>query len=131
MGSTHKIKIDLFAERPDGSWILILVEEGPWHDERYTEELRRIQTRLYDCFDILVDGHLAKKYPESTGNPGIIRLDCYNLRVEVLNDFFQRFQSYITTSSEYQDAMQNSEFISSISFEIAHETLKEPGVVKE
>lgn len=53
-----QVEVDLITERPDGTFVMYLVEQGPWTSEP-TDHLRRIQDRLYDYFDVAVDGHLA------------------------------------------------------------------------
>ena len=83
------VTIDLITERPDGALVLVLVEEGPWSEGQLTDELRRVQQRLYDCVEAAVDGVIAERYPQWKSRVFVIRLDCYNIRRDPIERFFQ------------------------------------------
>jgi hypothetical protein len=98
-------------------WRMVLVEEGPW-PETVETELRRVQTRLYDCVDAALDGQLAEKFPESQGKHIVIQLDGYKLPASEVRSFFERFSQGALRSAEYQATLKNSPFIRSIGFEL-------------
>src|SRR5262249_35627295 len=101
--STNHLTIDLVTERPaTGATVLYLVEQGPWPNDRLEAELRRVQDRLYNCVDALVDGQFARTFPESMGKPAVIRLDCYDTPEKPVRAFFERFKKAITDNAEIQ-----------------------------
>jgi len=116
--SAHGLTIDLITERPaDGAFVLILIEEGPWDPDQIESHLQRIQDRLYDCIDAAIDGHLAAKYPKSTGKPVIIRLDCYDTPDETIANFMRRFAESISGSHDVQRDLAVGRFVKSLSVE--------------
>lgn len=96
---------------------MVLVEEGPWDD--ITENLRRVQDRLYACVDAAIEGKLAELYPDSTGADVLIRLDGYSLPMPETQKFFDTFSSSILELPEYAAALKSSPYVSGIQF-IAH-----------
>lgn len=66
--------IDLVAQDADGAYVLVMVEERPWGaaDEQSAELRDKINTYA----GYVLDGSLAKQYPETVGEPVKIRLDC-------------------------------------------------------
>ena len=117
--SRKSTTINLITQRPDGTFVLRIVEEGPWDDDTLDEELHRVQDRLYDCVDIAVDGHLASKYPESKGQAAVIRLDGYDIPRKPVQEFFQAFAEHVGNSDEVRDAMRSNGFVSSLKFEFS------------
>lgn len=116
--ATHQLTIDLVTERPsDGSFILVLVEEGPWKTAEIPAHLQRIQARLYDCVDAAIDGHLVKKYPDSRGKPVVIRLNCFDTPNTSVRELITRFAESIRESEEVQRDLIAQGFVSSLSFE--------------
>ena len=116
---SRKATIDLITQRPDGTFCLRIVEEGPWLSIDDVG-LKKIQERLFDAAEIITDGHLAAKFPESKDKKACIRLDCYDLPVAPLDSFFARFEEFVRSSPEW------SARCATITFEIVHRTLKEP-----
>jgi hypothetical protein len=110
--------INLITVRPDGTFVLRLVEDGPWANP-IDDELHRLQERIYNCVDIAIDGHLASKYPESNGKPVVIRLDSYATPYEPVQEFFQAFVEHIANSPEIQRDICLKRFISSLGFEFS------------
>src|SRR5688572_30677959 len=115
---TTSTTIDFIAggDLPD-QWLMVLVEEGPW-PAPLDSELRRIQDRLYGSVDAALDGLLANDFPESLGKDILIRLDCYDLPEAEVGAFFDRFSDGVFLSEDYKEALQQSRFVKSISFEI-------------
>lgn len=123
MNGERTTVVDFVAkgESPD-EWKMVLVEEGPWAGSA-DDQLRRIQERMYGCIDAALDGQLAESFPESKGKRIVVQLDCYNVpRVEV-EAFFQSFSSGVLSLEDYRQALGNSEFVQSISFEISFDSI--------
>jgi hypothetical protein len=120
------VTVDLVTELPnEGGFALVLVEQGPWSDTQV--ELRRMQDRLHGCVDLAVFGGLAQQFPESQGRAVLIRLDCYNLALSCIDDFFSRFTAYIESDGETQSAIRNQSFVRSVTFELNHRQLDPDG----
>jgi 2'-5' RNA ligase len=119
--------IDLITTRSDGTFILCVVEQGPWANDSVKEELRRLQERLYDCVDVAVDGHLASKYPDSRGKAVVVRLDCYGISKAAVGPFFERFVKHVQQSTEIQNDLRNNGFISSLEFAFSCRELESEG----
>lgn len=116
------VKLDLVTERADGTFVMYLVEEGPWTSEP-TTPLRSIQDRLYDYFDVAVDGHLARLYPESAGRAVVIRVDAYDTPPGQVAGLVQHFSEVLASSAEYQDAIRRSPHIASLALECEEKAL--------
>jgi hypothetical protein len=101
-----------------GEWRMVLVEEGPWPAPAVDGELRRLQTRIYDCVDAALDGQMADKFPESRGKRIVIQLDGYRLPANEVQSFFEHFSQGALCSSEYQAALNNNPFTQDIGFEL-------------
>ena len=117
-----QVKLDLITERPDGTFVMYLVEQGPWTAEP-TSHLCAIQERLYDYFDVAVGGHLANLYPDSAGRPVVIRVDSYDTPKHKVADFVQHFSGVIANSSEHQNAIRRSPHLASLTFECEEKDL--------
>lgn len=123
MKATNKVTVNFVTRRPDGACVLHLVEEGPWDSAAIERNLKRVQERLYNCVDALLDGVVAEQFPESIGQVGVIQLGCYDLPSEKVQSFFDRFTSFINESQEYQDDVSKSPHISDLEFNINHGSL--------
>jgi hypothetical protein len=113
------ITIDFVSSEPDGSlWRMVLVEEGPWAESEVIANLERLQNRLYRCIDAAIDGGLAEKYPKSAGKAVVVQLDCYNLPELQIRSFFEHFSAGVFELPDYKDALSESEYVRSVSFEL-------------
>jgi hypothetical protein len=81
--------------------------------------LQRLQRRLYNVVDFVVDGFLAKEHPESRGKSVVIRLDCYNTPREECERFFFQFAEHIYACKETQMTIAKRGHIKDIHFEFA------------
>ena len=117
----HSFNVDFVAEGSAGEWIMVLVEQGPWHNLE-EQELYRIQTRLYDCLEAALDGQVAHRFPESKGKSIKIRLDCYDLPKEKISLFFLRFTNGVLDTPDYISATVGNKWVKDISFEINFDT---------
>ena len=108
--------VDLITQTPDGRFVLLLVEQGPWMDAPEVH-LRKLQERLYDCLDIAIDGHLAALHPESRGKVVVIRVDAHATPQGAVSEFVERFALHAQGSTEIQDAVARQDFVSALDFE--------------
>lgn len=116
------VTVDLVTNTEDQStWRLILVEQGPWDGNDPSAQLRRVQDRLYNSIDAAIDGQLAERFPESLGKRVIIRLEGYNLPSQAVQSFFTSFSSQVLALPDYASALNNSRYVSDISFELSLE----------
>ncbi|NUO72257.1 MAG: hypothetical protein HOQ10_06030 [Frateuria sp.] len=122
--SDEKSTVIDFVSRGDSpdEWRVVLVEEGPWRDS-IEEQLGRIQARLYDSIDAILDGQLAEKFPESKGKRVILQLDCYNVPALEADQFFQRFSSQVFLLDDYRRALQGNPFVREIKLQIQFENI--------
>lgn len=120
----RRTTIDLITKAKDGTYILGLLEEGPWGRKRVGTQLRRIQQRLYDVIDVAIDGHLVDRCPESRGQAVVIRLTCYDTPDEPVREFFDAFATHVRTDPEIQHDLQAGGWVKSLEFEYIWDTLK-------
>jgi len=103
-----------------GEYRMVLVEQGPWQGD-IEGNLRRLQSRLYDCVDAALDGQLAEKFP--TAKNVTVELDCYNLPEDDVRPFFDRFVAGIFRLGDYENALKNSQFVDTIEFKISFDAI--------
>ena len=114
------VKIDLVTRHASGhTFSLILVEEGPWHEQALSQELHRVQDRLNDLVDAVLQGIVAQRFPETQGRHIVIRLDGYGLPEAPVEEFCSRFAGHLQTSPDIRDACARSAFASSLRFEFS------------
>lgn len=98
-----EVTIDFVVrDQPHGGWTLVLVEQGPWPEDDVTEQLRRLQDRLYACLDAVFEGQIAEKFPDSRGLPLMIQIDAYDIESGELPAFFDRFTTGIWTLPDHR-----------------------------
>lgn len=65
--------IDLVAQDADGAYMLVMVEDRPWGaDPDQTAQLRE---KFNTYANYILDGSLAEHFPQTAGEPILIRLD--------------------------------------------------------
>jgi hypothetical protein len=125
LGRMGTIQVDFIAKgKRAGTWVMVLVEEGPWHSAEVETKLRHLQERLYGCLDAALDGQLNELYPESAGGLVIVRLDGYDLPQDEVREFFARFSRSALLVPDYADLLRHNTFVSGIAFELNLERLK-------
>ncbi len=64
----HKINF-VSRTKDEQEWFLWLEENGPWSDDAREIKIRlkAMQTRLYDLIETLLEGNVAKPFPQSKG----------------------------------------------------------------
>jgi hypothetical protein len=119
------VTIDFIARGElDGTWAMVLVEEGPWPTAEIEANLRRLQDRLYSCVDAALDGQLAALCPETHGGQVIVRLDGYDVPQAEVREFFQCFSSAVLHIPDYAAALRQSQWVSGLAFELNLKQLK-------
>jgi len=108
-----ELTVDLVTEDPiNDEYVVYLVEDGPWTS--IENQLRKLQERLYDSFDMIVDGHVATKFPQSLGRKIRLQVDSYNSPPRELIEFVWKFSDYLKNDSERKRLISNSPFIAAL-----------------
>lgn len=118
--STELVEFVAKGESGD-EWRMFVIEQGPWWD--VTRGLLRLQERLYDCVDAVVDGLVAAKYPESKGGRVVISVYCSDLPKKEVADFFQRFTKGIFHDGEYSVALKRQNYVTELDFAINFDSM--------
>jgi hypothetical protein len=119
-----QVTVDFVArDQPHGGWALILVEQEPWDTVVISDQLRRIQDRLYGCLEAALDGSVVAGFQESRGKPLVIRLDAFEIPEPELRDFFRRFVSEVPKLPDYAEMLRSQRFFPPMSFELNIEAL--------
>lgn len=66
--------VDVVAQDADGTYLLVMVEDRPWGAS--PEQVTQLQEKINTYAGYILDGGLARQYPETEGGPVRIRLDC-------------------------------------------------------
>lgn len=115
--TTKEMIVDFVSTgKAQNEWRIVLIERGPWTGN-LDDHLRRVQGRLYDCLDLVLDGHFAEKYPASNGGDLIIQIDFYNVEEFSVSEFLSCFSHGIFSSIDYGPAIHESKFAKSMKFE--------------
>jgi hypothetical protein len=118
MKNVDTFLVEYVAGGPSANhWRIVLVEQGPWRAS-ITDELLRVQDRLYDCVDAVLDGQLADKVPESTGATVTIKLECYGVPGEEVKNLFKAFSEGVFQIPDYKKASANCAYVRDIRFEL-------------
>lgn len=73
-GVANTNTIDLVAQEADGTVLLVMFEERRWGFD--SDQARQLQEKINLYVGYVLDGSLARQYPETAGEPVRIRLDC-------------------------------------------------------
>lgn len=114
-----EVTVDFISNNEDESvWGLVLVEQGPWNTDETSDELSRLQSRLYGCIDAIIDGKVAEVYPGSLGKAFVIQLDGYDLPEDVVSTFFASYSQSVLEIPDYKQALESNMYVKAIEFEI-------------
>jgi hypothetical protein len=104
-------------------WVLYLVEDGPWptSEKDWPHTLRRIQKRVYDAIDVVVDGQLAKRFPDSLKKAVRVQIDSPSGIPSPLAGLIVRFQQALRSDEEVGLRSRASEFIDGLRIVSGHE----------
>ena len=98
--------------------LVVLVEEGPW-TVPIDDHLQALQDRLYGCLETALDGQLAERFPKAANKKVIVRVDCYGVPQQEVNEFMERFSSGVAELPDY--APTSSPWVQSFEFEVSHD----------
>ena len=112
----EKLTVNLVTwDRANDEYVLYLVEEGPWEASSLPDRLRQIQRRIYNAVDAVIDGHFATRFPDSKGKKARIQLDYHtDAPLDAIEALLHKFSLYISYNQEYQRAIAEKAFISSL-----------------
>lgn len=114
----NKVVIDFLAKGEDeNQWLVVLVEEASAEYDS-DEFLYDFQDRLYNCLDAIIDGQLADKFPDTLNKDIVIRVDCYQVPRQEVEEFFDSFSTGVLAVPDYAEALANSSYVNNIAFEI-------------
>lgn len=120
----EQVTVDLLAEDIlTDEYVLYILENGPWPvgDDDWDALIIRIQNHVLDAFDAVVDGGVAKKFPESAGGKFRIQIDSPSGLPKQLKDLVCRIDEFVHDSSnEYGKGIGNSKFVSSLRVVTGH-----------
>jgi hypothetical protein len=116
------VKIDMLTHHPHhDEFVLYLVESGPWLEQDLQRRLQLLQRRLYDTIDLVLDGHLAERYPTPRGKKIRIQVDLHDEPPDELEELVRKFRDHISTDSEYQQRLHVTQLISQVRMVIGTE----------
>jgi len=114
------VTVDFVTRSASGdTYNLILVETGPWADADVMTELTRVQGRLDDVVNAVLQGALIDRYPETRGHPLVIRLDGWGLPEGLIPEFCAHFADHVRTSPAIRDALKKDGIVPSLRFDFA------------
>lgn len=115
-----EVTVDFIAFDETRDACLMVLVEGPWTGPT-EDQLRALQDRMYGCLEAALEGHLAQQFPEAMGKTVILRIDCYDVPREEVDEFVSRFANGVSTLPDY--AVEASNYVAAFRFEVNHDTL--------
>lgn len=119
-----KVTINLVTEDPStDEFVLYVVEDGPWpnSDDGWKACLNRIQNHVLDVFDAVVDGGLAKEYPDSVGSKVRIQIDSPSGLPDQLSALVSKIDDFVHQSDNvYGKGISKSTFVTSLRIVTGH-----------
>ena len=100
--------------------LLVLVEQGPWAGP-IEGHLTALQDRLYGCLEAALDGELAERFPRAEGMDVVVRVDCYGVPRDDVDEFMERFSKGVGDMPDYSPS--SSSWVRSFEFEVNHDNL--------
>jgi hypothetical protein len=100
--------------------LLVLVEQGPWIGP-VDDHLKALQRRIYCCLDAALDGQVAEQFPKAAHKKFVVRVDCYGLPRDEVDDFMSRFSAGVLELPDYSS--NSSPWVRSFEFEINHDNI--------
>jgi hypothetical protein len=100
--------------------LLVLVEQGPWSGA-IEDHLKALQDRLYGCLDAVLDGQVAERFPRAANMNVIVRVDCYGVPRDDVDEFIDRFSEGILDMPDYSPS--SSPWVRAIEFEVNHDNI--------
>ena len=114
----NRVVIDFLAKgKTEEQWLVVLVEEVNAEFD-LDGFLYDFQDRLYNCLDAIIDGQLADKFPDTLNKNIVIRVDCYQIPRQEVEEFFVSFTTGVLDLQDYAEGLANSIYVKDITFEI-------------
>ncbi len=66
--------IDIVAQDASGQFMMVMVETRPWEADR--DQSAQLRAKINTYAGYILDGGLAREYPETAGQPVNIQLEC-------------------------------------------------------
>jgi hypothetical protein len=66
--------VDLVGQEADGTYLVVMVEERPWGSD--PDQPRQLREKINAYASYVLDGTLAKQYPETAGQRIRLQLNC-------------------------------------------------------
>ncbi|NLG51698.1 MAG: hypothetical protein GX552_16460 [Chloroflexi bacterium] len=104
-------------------FVLYFVEDGPWPENPLAmkESMVRIQGRIFDAIDAIVNGIVAAKYPESSGMAFRIQVDSPSGVPDALSQIVTVTRQYVVENNEYRTSIANSHHVQGLRIVTGHE----------
>ena len=105
------VTVDLITFDSQGQeYVLYLVESEPipTSGAERKERLGHIQNRVFDAFDVVVDGVLESKFPDSRGKAVRIEVDTPTFSDDELEELIRRVDVFTRESEQYRSAVEAS-----------------------
>jgi hypothetical protein len=100
--------------------LLVLVEQGPWSGA-IEDHLKSLQERLYGCLEAALDGKVAERFPRAANMRIVVRVDCYGVPRDEVDDFMDRFSEGVLDMPDYSPT--SSPWVRSVEFEVNHDNI--------
>ena len=100
--------------------LLVLVEQGPWSGV-VEDHLRKLQDRLYGCLEAALDGQVAERFPRAANMKFVVRVDCYGVPRDEVDEFMGKFSEGVLKMSDYSPS--SSPWVRSFAFEVNHDNI--------
>jgi hypothetical protein len=95
-------------------FVLYLVEEGNWPADVTEQRLRSVQERLYDAVDVALDGHLATRFPESSGRNVRIQVDYPGTVAPEIEHLVAAMDELVKSDPQYRVAIGPGHFVKAL-----------------
>lgn len=100
--------------------LLVLVEQGPWSGA-LEDHLQALQERLYGCLESALDGQVAERFPRAANMKVVVRVDCYGVPRDDVDEFMGRFSEGVLDMPDYSPS--SSPWVRSFEFEVNHDNI--------
>jgi len=107
----EQVRIDLITQDSvNDEFVLYLVEDAPWpaSSPDWDQRLSTMQDRILSAVDAAVDGHLANKYPASSGKAIRIQVDSPNGCPEQVARLVAAVADFVSNDKGYASAVVGS-----------------------
>jgi hypothetical protein len=101
--------------------LLVLVEQGPWSGV-VEDRLKGLQERLYGCLEAALDGQVAERFPRAANMKVVVRVDCYGVPRDDVDEFMKRFSEGVLDMPDYSP--RSSPWVRSFEFEVSHDNIQ-------